>query len=117
MTSKKKYHNQGAFPYPHLGNLIAKQLAFQNLSKSELARRIGVNTSVIYPYLKQESIQFGILWKIGIAINHNFFADLMSYLPKDLLDGNEIVSKEMQLLKQENEFYKKLFVASMKKED
>jgi hypothetical protein len=89
MDSRKKYLNQGAFAYPHIGNLISKQLSLQNLPKSELARRIGVKTSVIYPYLKQESLQFGILWKISIAMNHNFFADLMSYLPKDMLEGNE----------------------------
>lgn len=116
MDDKKKFHNQGAFPYPHIGRMIAKQMTLRNVTKAELARRLGVTSGVIYPYLKQESVQFGILWKIGIAINHNFFADLVPYLPKDMLEGNDIfVSKEMQVLKQENEFYKKLLVESMRK--
>lgn len=114
MDLKKKYQNQGEFTYPHLGRLIAEKMAEHNVSKAELARRLGVGPSTVHSYTKLQSVQFGILWKIGIAINHNFFTDLMPFLPKYMSGSIQNAnSQEVESLKQEVEIYKKLVIESM----
>lgn len=115
MSDSKKYKIQGASPYPHIGNLIRQKIKDRHLTFAEVSRRIGVNAPVLHQYAKQESVQVGILWKIGIAINYNFFADLMAYLPQSLLTNSnanlETSSKELNEiadLKKEIEIYKNL---------
>ena len=86
MNRKRKYLIQGASPYPHMGRLIVKKLKEKKIPNTELARRIGVSDTTIKGYFEQPSVQMGILWKIGIALDHNFFGDLVSHFPVKLND-------------------------------
>lgn len=116
MDNSKKYKKQGASPYPHIGNLIRKKIKEKHLTYAEVSRRIGVNASVLQVYFKQESVQLGVLWNIGVAIEYNFFADLMEYLPQKALENNlsrfQISLKERENeivdLKKEIEIYKSI---------
>jgi transcriptional regulator with XRE-family HTH domain len=116
MNNSKKYKIQGTSPHPHIGKLIQKKLHEKKLTYAEVARRIGVNPQVFQAYLPQASLQFGVLWKIGIAIEYNFFADLMSYLPPTTLNsGNSAFQQkikeqnnEIADLKKEIEIYKNI---------
>lgn len=84
-------------------------------TKAELARRIGVGQSTVNSYTKLQSVQFGVLWKIGIAINHNFFTDLTPFLPP-YMPGSTMNSSSQEVidLQKELEIYKKLLIARMK---
>lgn len=114
MDCRKKYKIQGASPYPHIGNLIMKKVNAKNIPYSEVARRIGVTPSVFQTYLSQTSVQLGILWKIGIAIEYNFFADLMGHLPTHIMNNNDSSlqttikehQNEIRDLKKEIDIYK-----------
>jgi hypothetical protein len=116
MDHSKKYKIQGTSPHPHIGKLIHKKVREKQLSSAEVARRIGVNATVFQAYLSQTSVQFGILWKIGVAIEYNFFADLMAYLPPAALNANNSVFQqkikeqhnEIVDLKKEIEIYKNI---------
>lgn len=89
MDTTKKYKIPGAAPHPHIGKLIQIKVREKKLTYAEVARRIGVNATVFQAYLSKASVQFGILWKISIAIEYNFFADLMPYLPSSTLNNND----------------------------
>ena len=114
MDTTKKYKIPGAAPHPHIGKLIQIKVREKQLTYAEVARRIGVNATVFQAYLSNASVQFGILWKISIAIEYNFFADLMPYLPARTLNNNDSIFqqkiKEQDLeiadLKKEIEIYK-----------
>jgi transcriptional regulator with XRE-family HTH domain len=118
MNNSKKYKIQGASPHPHIGKLIQKKVREKQLSYAEVARRMGVNATVFQVYLSQTSVQFGILWKIGIVIEYNFFADLMSYLPPTTLNANDSFfqqkikeqDNEILDLKKEIEIYKNILI-------
>lgn len=118
MTNGRKYQIQGEYQYPHIGNLIKDVLEMRGLSQSEVARRIGVKPTTFYGYLFQESIQFGILWKISIAVNYNFFAEMVNHLPESVIKSkpsvydNTLHEKEAEIedLKKEIEIYKNLLV-------
>lgn len=84
------------------------------MTNSEMARRMGVASQTFGSYLKNESVQFRILWEIGLALEYNFFADLMGYLPVGVLDSAEsgfqvtilAQAEEIRDLKKEVEIYK-----------
>ena len=114
MDDSKKYKLQGIHPHPNLGKLIERKLKERRLTKAEVSRRLGITPSVFQQYIKQESVQFGVLWKIGIVIEYNFFAGLMEYLPEHILNSAQSSfqktiaqqADEIADLKKEIEIYK-----------
>ena len=86
MDWRKKYLIQGASPYPHIGRLIEKKMNEKKINNTQMAKRMGVNSTTIAGYFEQPSVQMGILWKIGIALDHNFFGDLVSHFPVKMND-------------------------------
>lgn len=120
MSTTKKYQIQGQFAHPHIGDLIQRVLTEKGLSHAEVARRLGVRQTTFFGYIYQESIQFGILWKISIAVNYNFFNDLLSHLPEVVLKSNlSVIDKivlekdnEIADLRKEIEVYKGLLVSN-----
>jgi plasmid maintenance system antidote protein VapI len=112
----KKYQTQGAVPYPHIGQFLRQYFAKNGINRAAVARQLGVAETSTTRYLVQESLQFGILWKISVAINHNLLADLASRLPiafttpreKALETELKAVQEELNALKLENKIYKGL---------
>ena len=78
-TPKKKLKNNH---FPHIGEMIENKTREKVVRTSEVASRIGV------------SLQFSTIWKICIALKYNFLADLMDYLPEDVLHNSQSSYKE-----------------------
>ncbi|WP_264565067.1 hypothetical protein [Flavobacterium sp. N3904] len=112
----KKYQTQGAVSYPHIGQFLRQYFANNNINRADVSRQLGVADSTSTRYLVQESLQFGILWKISVAVNHNLLADLASRLPivfvspreKELETQLKAAQEELNTLKLENKLYKGL---------
>ena len=81
MSSTHHYLNPGAQPYPHIGQLNRAKLRELHVSSPEAARRLGVSTSAVHAYYKQPSLQFGIIWKLSMALNYDLLSDLISSYP------------------------------------
>lgn len=103
MVTKQTYLKQGVHPYPHIGNLIRKKLKELNISSSEAARRLGVNPTNMHAYYKNPSIQFGIIWKLSMAVNYDFFSDIIAYYPTNFpvkVDEKVVdMEKELEILR------------------
>ncbi len=114
MDQIKKQKKLEEYGFPHLGKMIEKKVRQKRLTNSEMARRLGVSPTSFAEYLKQNSLQFRILWKIGLVLEYNFLADLMEYLPEDALNSSQSSfletiqqqAEEIKDLKKENEIYK-----------
>lgn len=114
--SKKTEPEQNHFP--HLGKLIEKKTRETNKSNASIAASIGVSPIGYARYFEQSSIQFRILWKISIALKYNFLADMMDYLPEDVLHNSqssyketiEAQANEIADLKKEIEIYKSILM-------
>ncbi len=97
------YLKSGAHPYPHVGKFIRRKLMELHVSPPEAARRIGVNTSTVHAYFRQPSLQFGIIWKLSMALNYDLLSDLISsYPPNFPVKPNEKLlelEKEVEILR------------------
>ena len=60
----------------HLGNMIKKELKAQGRSVSWLARTIHMERSSIYKIFERNSLDVGLLIRISIVMDHDFFADI-----------------------------------------
>jgi plasmid maintenance system antidote protein VapI len=104
-TLTKMSHVNGEQKMPHAGKLLEKVLEEKGVSKAELARRLDIHPIGITHYIKQHTLHAALLWKIGLAINHNFLADLSAAFPIETLSN-----KEAQLQQQLADLEKKLAV-------
>jgi len=80
----RKYQRSNKNQHPHIGNMVKKVMDQKNISQAEVARRLQLTSSSVANYLKQSSLQFGILWNIGIALEHDFLSELMNYYPAEI---------------------------------
>lgn len=114
MDDKVDLQKEGDGKMPHLGNMVKRKLKEKRVRTAEVARKMGVKQQSMSGYLQNESFQFRILWDIGMALEYNFFADLMAHLPKKVLDSaksgfQETIlaqAEEIKDLKKEIEIYK-----------
>ena len=83
MSSTHRYLKQGANPYPHVGQFVRKKLHELRITTAEAARRLGVSTSTVHAYYDQQSLQFGILWKLSMALNYDLLSDLIARYPEN----------------------------------
>lgn len=81
MDKNKKYLNETDHPHPHLGNMIAKVMQEKRLTKSHVARKMNISPSTMAKYLENQSIQFGILWRLCLAIEYDFLSALITHYP------------------------------------
>ncbi len=118
----RKYTMQGI----HTGAFLEKKLLELKISKTELGRRIKRPASGILSFIRQPSIQTAILTEISIALNYNFFNDIMDALPPQLKETPAIAgpqinaesikdSVELEWLRKENEYLKKMIDILAKK--
>ncbi len=84
MFNGRKYLEKSEHPHPHIGNLVRNIMTEKRISKAEVARKLNVTPSVVNEYLKNPSLQFGILWKLCIALNYDFLSELKKYYPPSL---------------------------------
>ncbi len=89
MEQEVVLQREGDGVMPHLGNLVRRKLKEKKVRNAEIARKMGIKQQSMSGYLHNGSFQFRILWDIGMALEYNFFADLMAHLPKKVLDSAE----------------------------
>lgn len=82
--SLRKYQEKSATPHPHIGALVRKAMVNKGVSQAELAKRMQVTSSSMAQYLRNSSLQFGILWNLGIALEHDFLSELVNYYPSTI---------------------------------
>jgi len=109
MPSDRKYLNQGTHAYAHIGRMVQQEMEAQKISGAEMARRMGVTGPTMAAYLKRPSIQAGILWKLGLALEYNFFAEMAQQFPAEM---SKKVTAPLQLKLDE----KDLRIADLEKE-
>lgn len=113
---RKKYKIQKTHAYPHVGNLLKDYFLKEKTNRSAIARDMDIAANVMGRYLKQESLQLGIIWKLSLTVNHNFLAQLAEQLPVDYVSGKEgqlqklLMEKEAQIktLEAELAVYKRI---------
>jgi transcriptional regulator with XRE-family HTH domain len=110
---QKKREND---PKP-LGNYIKYYIEQHKIKKSSVSTYLGVLPTTLNQYFKQSSFQFSILWRISLAVKHNFIMQLGEELPipyetqteKNLKAQLETLQQENRDLKRENELLKDLY--------
>ena len=97
-----------------IGNLVHWFIKEKHIKKKDVAESLGVSGITLNSYFKQKSLQTVILWRIGKAINYNFFAFLAERMnipyetqcEKDLKAQLENLQRENRDLKRENDLMK-----------
>lgn len=80
--AKAKYKVQDEqHPYPHIGQLLSQQLLKRGWSHTKLAKELEVSDSSTLHYVRQTSLQVGLMWKAGLVLHHNFFGGLAQQFP------------------------------------
>lgn len=59
-----------------IGQLIKEELEKQERSISWFARKLSCDRSNIYRLFQKENIDTGLLTRISLLLNHDFFSDL-----------------------------------------
>ncbi|MES2545995.1 MAG: hypothetical protein V4548_14015 [Bacteroidota bacterium] len=101
---KKKYKTQPIDAYPHIGKLLNHHIENHHINKTQLSQQLGIASSNISDYTKRESLQLGIIWKISLALKHNFMAVLAEAMPvpyatKKELELTQQVMEQKELIK------------------
>jgi hypothetical protein len=86
------------------GTLLGDYVNKNKIIKTDLGVAIGRNGLAILQYMRNESIQTGILIDICYALKHNFFKDIANQLPDDFTTTNptdkSLISEKDQLIAQ-----------------
>ncbi len=84
------------------GALLETYVYKNKITKTDLGLAIGRNGLAILQYMRNDSIQTGILLDICYAVKHNFFKDIANQLPDDFTTTNpadkSLISEKDQLI-------------------
>src|SRR5262245_52824354 len=80
INTKMKYQSIREEHYPINGNMVHYYIQSNKCSKVQLAKDLGIAPNTLSQYFKQDSLQFGVLWRLSKALNHNFPAQMSEYL-------------------------------------
>ena len=64
----------------HLGTMVKRELKDQGRSVVWLARTINMERSSIYKIFERNSIDVGLLIRISLVMNHDFFLDVSTLI-------------------------------------
>jgi hypothetical protein len=87
------------------------------IHQAVLARKTGINYSVLIKAAKRDSLQASMLWNLSHVLGHNLFADIAQHLPEHytktqpevtalhekiaaLEHQNELLTSQLNLLKE-----------------
>ena len=76
MKTLQKHLEKGENDHPALGNFVNWYIAEHHLKKKDLADQLGINPGTLQQYFKQQSLQFGVLWRLSQAMHFNLIMDL-----------------------------------------
>ncbi|MCB0515750.1 MAG: hypothetical protein R2798_02510 [Chitinophagales bacterium] len=113
--TQKKYLLGNNQP-PHVGNLIKRILQTRAMNKSVLARQLNVTAGVVHTYVKKNSLQLTIVWRISNILGYNFLIHLGEQVPVDYTTQKEkalqakidALQAEHQKLQSENQLLRDL---------
>lgn len=94
-----------------MGNYIKWHLESNKIKKKSVSDFLNVQAITLNRYFKQSSFQFSILWRISLAVKHNFLMQLGEELnipyetkaEKELKTQLENLQQENRDLKRDNE--------------
>lgn len=81
INNNNKYKKGLGEHYPTIGNFIHYHIIQNKIKKIDVSQALGILPTGLNDYFKKDSLQFAILWKLSIAMQHNFIAHLGEYLP------------------------------------
>jgi hypothetical protein len=112
----KKYLEKGENDHPAIGNFVHWFIKNGHHKKKDVAQHLQIIPTTLNQYFKQQSLQFGILWRLSQAINYNMIMDLGQRLnipfetdvEKELKAQLEGKEKEIESLKTQLGVYKQI---------
>lgn len=66
---------------PHLGAMLKTYMKENRISNAECAAKMGVHPSQITKFLQNYTMQMDTFWKFCVALEHDFFTDILPKLP------------------------------------
>ena len=75
---------QTELPNINIGKVILNDLQEEGRTVVWLAKKIGMGRASIYYHLNSGSFSLEMLWKISIAMKHNYLADYSTALGKQI---------------------------------
>ncbi len=105
MPDLSKMNQISDIPMPHIGELVQQVMKQQHYSGAALACQLQVSTTTIMHALRRPSLHAAVLWKIGQALNYNFFALLATEFSVAAAPSSreQSVLLELEALQQETE--------------
>ena len=94
---------------PNIGELLVRVFKTRRIYRSALARQMKLGLRTILGYQVKKTMQTDTLWKLSVALRHNFFQDISSQLPKEFATYAPVdTSREerIEALEKENELLK-----------
>ena len=73
---QKKYLKKRDNDPKNLGNYIQWHIEQNKIKKRSISEALGILPTTLNQYFKQPSFQFNILWRISLAVKHNFLMEL-----------------------------------------
>jgi len=107
-TTGRKYAIGKGEHYPPTGNFIHYHIVKNNIKKADVAKALDIAPGGLTDYFKRDTLQLAVVWKLSLALKHNFLAELGEYLPhrfetmrekallKELAEKNEQL-REMEI--------------------
>ena len=80
MNLSKKFTVVQKGDNPALGNFVHYYLHTNHIASSKVCSGLKVSKQTFNRYLKQNSFQFTILWRMSQIVNYNFLMDLGEWL-------------------------------------
>lgn len=93
---------------PHNGKLLANYILDNRINRAALARKLNKSNTSVYQYAESPSLQMHVLWKVSLALNHNFVAELGASLPVEYVTPKELeLQNQIKALQEQIEGLKK----------
>ena len=103
----------------HIGKRIKEKVKQSGMSVTEFAKRINYSRRNIYAIFDKETIDMGLMFKIGEVLDHNFLKDYVeqdeelqlhepSQRMKYIVDSNKELQERVEFLERENMLLKEI---------
>ncbi|MBE9583569.1 hypothetical protein IM792_03835 [Mucilaginibacter sp. JRF] len=76
----------------HYGQLLEYAVRRKGISLTELAVSLKVNRRTIYNWFESPYLKNNIIYRIGLAINHDFSVEFPQYFTSDMFSSDKVRS-------------------------
>lgn len=80
INRNKKYLAKRDGDHPSVGNLVHWYILELNLKKKNIAEELGIVSTTLNEYFKNQSLQFSIVWRLSQAMKFNLIMALGEHL-------------------------------------